>query len=338
MGWGEDSLMPSSLPTDTIDRKVRDFGIGTYDSSPGGESEYNPEGDPEAKKSLPGVPCPKEEDDKIVGDAYAPTSDVRNIGSAELPGDFDIPPRGKKPVQDTVQAPIESVAVAELPSDKDNPPARADYYDRTKVGDTMLPGTAKNENSLDKFLGSLGNWWSGFELDDVAQPTSFPNMDRPSEEADKYVNVPMGTASAKPRDRAMMRQATNLDLVGTLTSDFLKKNGKKGLTRRHVMAFLREGGYHQYLASDIVRCLQQRHDVHVADVLDQFPVATGKVASENAKLSTSLRVAALSRLVDIESSVASLATCDRDAAKALRGCSDDIMKLVAELVRGLEDG
>lgn len=326
--------MPSQLPTtDTVSRKVRDFGIGTYDSSPSGESEYNPEGDPEAKKSLPGFPCGKEEGDEIIGDGYAPTSDTKKLGSATLPGDYDIPPRqNRKPEDSIIQTPIESVAQSELPSDKENPPAHSDHYDRTKVGDTQLPGTAKNEQSLDKFLGSLGNWWSGWELDDVATPMSFPATDRPPEETDKFLNVPTGTASTRRRSNAMQRQATNLDLVGTLASDFLKKSGKQGLTRRHVMAFLREGGYHQYLASDIIRCLQQRHDVFIADVLDQFPVSTGKVASMNAMTTTARG------LVEIRGRMASLVSPDPDASSVLKKCGDDMMKIVAELVRGLEDG
>ena len=317
--------MPSQLPTtETMSRKVKDFGIGTYDSSPCGESEYNLEGDPEAKKSLPGFPDPRDEGDEIVGDAYAPKSDVKKMGAAELPGDLDRPPRqNRRPEDSTIQDIVPSVANSELPSDKDNPPARSDYYDKTKVGETALPGVAKNDQSLDKFLGSLGNWWSGLEFDDVAQPTSFPSVDRPPEETDKYTSVPIGTA-------AMKRQATNLELVGTLTSDFLKKNGKEGLTRRHVMAFLQKEGYHQYLASDIIRCLQQRHNVHVADVLDQFPVA--KVASIGAKTEVARR------LVDIRSQIASVAALDSGTSDVLKKCGDDIMNDVVELVRGLEDG
>jgi len=327
--------MPSQLPTsDSVNRKVRDFGIGTYDSSPGGESEYNPEGDPEAKKSLPGIPCGHKDGDEVIGDGYAPTSDIRKMGAASLPGDLDRPPRQRKrPEESTIQTPLSSAASAELPSDKDNPPARADHYDKTKIGDTMLPGTAKNENSFDKFLGSLGNWWSGWGLDDVSVPMSFPATDRPPEETDKFLNVPTGTASER---NAMQRKATNLDLVGTLTSDFLKKNGKKGLTRRHVMAFLREGGFHQYLASDIIRCLQQRHDVHVADVLDQFPVASDRVASQASDID--LRTSAARHLVGIRGSVASLISPDAGASKKLKQCGDEITGLVAELVRGLEDG
>ena len=128
----------------------------------------------------------------------------------------------------------------------------------------------------------------------------------------------------------MERLATNLDLVGTLTSDFLKKNGKKGLTRRHVMAFLQESGYHQYLASDIVRCLQQRHNVNIVDVLDQFPLSDKKAA-------VGLHSAAVAELTKIRRSMASLPAFSPEANRSIRKCGDSIMESVAELVRGLRN-
>jgi hypothetical protein len=106
----------------------------------------------------------------------------------------------------------------------------------------------------------------------------------------------------------MQKLATNLDLVGTLAADFLKKRDKKGITRRHVMSFLQEAGYHQYLASDVIRCLQQRHNVHVADVLDQFPVATSKVAAS---------VSAARELVNLAGRMASAKSENRFAAAVL---------------------
>lgn len=326
--------MPSQMPTtDTINRTVKDFGIGTYDSPV--QSEYNDEGEFETTgESLPIKRDPRNDGDEIVGDSYCPTSEVTKTGAAELPGDFDrAPRRTKKPEDSTIQTPVESVAQSQLPNDKNNPPARSDYYDRTKIGDTMLPGTPKNDQSLDMFLGALGNWFSGWTDSDVAQPLSFPTMDSPAEETDKYTSVPMGTASVrKTRSFTMKRQATNLDLVGTLASDFLKKNGKKGMTRRHVMAFLRDGGFHQYLASDVVRCLEQRHGVYIADVLDQFPASTKKVASVDVK------TAAARHLVEIGKGVALLSSSDPHASNVLKKCGDDIMRNVVELVRGLEDG
>ncbi len=324
--------MPSQLPTtDTMGRKVKDFGVGTYDSPV--QSEYNAEGDFETVgESLPIKRDPRDDGDEIIGDAYAPTSDISKTGAAELPGDLGRSPKQrKKPEDSVILAPIESVAQSDLPNDRNNPPARSDYYDRTKIGDTMLPGPSNNDQSLERFLGSLGNWWSGWTENDMAQPTSFPGVDSSPEETDKYTSVPMGIAGRKLGNRAMERQATNLELVGTLTSDFLKKNGKKGLTRRHVMAFLQTGGYHQYLASDIIRCLQQRHNIHVADVLDQFPISTKKTAS------TSEKTAAIRHLVDIGSAIASVKTSSPVAFEVLKRCGNSIVENVAELVRGLED-
>jgi hypothetical protein len=313
--------------TDTIGRKVKDFGIGTYDSSV--QPEYGTEGDFETMgESLPVKRDLRDDGDEIIGDAYAPTSNMDRVGVAELPGDLGRPPKQRKKPEDSI---IDSVAQSELPNDRNNPPARSDYYDRTKIGDTMLPGPSNNDQSLDRFLGSFGNWWSGWTENDMAQPTSFPGVDSPPEETDKYTSVPMGVAGQKLGNYAMERQATNLELVGTLTTDFLKKNGKKGLTRRHVMAFLQEGGYHQYLASDVIRCLQQRHNVHVADVLDQFPISTKKIASTNKK------TYAIRNLVDIGSAMASINTTNRVAFEALKKCGNNIVEDVVELVRGLED-
>lgn len=326
--------MPSQLPTtDSTSRKVKDFGVGTYDSPI--QSEYNEEGDFEFHgESLPTRRDPRDlKGDDLIGGPDVPVSEVGKLGSSDLPGDLDRPPRQKKKPEDsTITSPIESVAQSALPTDKNNPPARSDYYDKTKIGDTMLPGSINNDQSLDRFLESLGNWWSGWTETDVAQPMSFPKVDRPPEETDKYTSVPMGTASTG--NHVMNRQATNLDLVGTLTSEFLKKHGKKGLTRRHVMAFLRVGGYHQYLASDIVRCLQQRHNIHVADVLDQFPISD--VKSKTA--SVGMKADIVKNLVEIRKGIASIDSDDRHASESLKTCGDNIMKIVAEMVRGLEDG
>jgi len=344
--------MPSQLPTtDALSRQVNTFGVGTYDKAP--ESEFRDEGDFEARgESLPFTQDDRGDDSgensaetnfdaPYMGDQYSPVSDKGRTSSAVLPGDLDRPARSKRrPEKSIIQPVVQSVAESQLPDDKLNPPARSDYYDKTKVGESRLPGAARNDQSLDRFLGALGNMWSGDEYDDVAQPVSFPGTDRPPEEADKYTSVPTGASKRSAghgrlmkmerlEGKAMERLATNLDLVGTLASDFLKKNSKQGLTRRHVMAFLREGGYHQYLASDIIRCLQQRHDVHVADVLDQFPVSTAKVAS---------RAAAIREIIDIRGRLAAVKSLDPAAARTLKRCGDDMIDAVAKLVRGLQDG
>jgi hypothetical protein len=330
--------MPSQLPTtDTLNRKVNTFGYGTYDGAI--ESEYKDEGDFEARgESLPSQKEYKsrmhDPDAPDRGDVYSPVSDAGRCSSSALPGDSDRPVRYKKKPEDSIIQPvIKSVAEAKLPYDESNPPARSDYYDKTKIGETALPGPSKNEETLDKLIGAYGNAWSNWELDDVAQPMSFPVMDNSLEEIDKYTSVPIG-ASARERFTArglnMKKTATNLELIGTLTSDFLKKVGKSGVTRRHVMAFLQENGYHQYLASDIIRCLQHRHGVHVADVLDQFPVST-KTAS------TDFHTLSLEKLTQIRKQIASIMTSSQSAHDVLKKCGDRVDSVV-EMVRGLQDG
>jgi hypothetical protein len=307
--------MPAQLPTtDTLNRQVNTFGIGTYDQSPGGDARE--EGDSEVRgESLPATKNfvdGKSADSPDDGSQYSPLSEFGRNGSAGLPGDLDRPSQSRRrPESSVIQPVVQSVAESALPSDENNPPARADYYDKTKVGETRLPGQPKNDQTLERFLGAFGNMWSGWECDDVAQPTSFPGNDRPPEEADKYVSVPVGSSrrAGRPEESGIMQKlATNLDLVGTLAADFLKKRDKKGITRRHVMSFLQEAGYHQYLASDVIRCLQQRHNVHVADVLDQFPVATSKVAAS---------VSAARELVNLAGRMASAKSENRFAAAVL---------------------
>jgi len=234
--------------------------------------------------------------------------------SGDLPGDLDRPPRSRRPADDTKND-VLPTATSKLPTDEDNPAARSDYYDRMqtgqidgralsdiwpdedsgawateKTGDTELPGVTKNENSMDDFLGALGNFWSGFEVEDVSGPQGFPATDfAENVDYDRSDNQDGGRLMASRLSgmrNDMNRQATDLNLVGDLTSEFLKKNGKKGLTRRHVMAFLQDGGHPQFLASDIIRCLKHRHKVVVADVLDQFPVA--KEASVSFKTAASM--------------------------------------------------
>lgn len=228
----------------------------------------------------------------------------RRRGFGALPGDSDRPLQSRRPEDDTM-VDVLPTASSGLPSDSDNPSARADYYDRMQTGqietrvpddvwadedsgayavesdgNSSLPGVSKNEFTMDDFLGALGNSWSGYETEDVSGPQGFPSTDFSE-------NVDFDRSDLRDGGRLMAfqssgmdsdmeghsyRRATNLELVGELASGFLKKNGKKDLTRRHVMAFLQESGHPQYLASDVIRCLKHRHKVVVADVLDQFPV------------------------------------------------------------------
>ena len=150
-----------------------------------------------------------------------------------------------------------------------------------KEADTELPGPYKNEEILEDWLQSLGNYWSGTEIEDISDPYGFPapkfneniEFDR-SDNQDGGTIVPLGDPKMFASGRTSMttRQATNIHQVVALTKDFLKEAGKEDLTKRHVLAFLQQKGLPQYLSSDIIRCLKLSHDIHVKDVLDEFPV------------------------------------------------------------------
>jgi hypothetical protein len=219
--------------------------------------------------------------------------------SASLPGDVNIPPTKRRPEDDTKTNPVPSVAKSGLPTDENNVSARSDYYDDMKIGksrsksfdDTWpdedtgayasesLPNQPSQDAMMDDWLGALGNFWSGFIIEDQAVPTGFPTEDF-KENADfkKTNELDHGgrtmASSGIIRRRNMYRMAIDLNLVGELTSAFIKKCGKVDITRRCITAFLQEEGFgdRQYLASDVIRCLKHRHKVTVADVLDQFPI------------------------------------------------------------------
>lgn len=422
--------MPAKLPTeDTTDKQVRNFGIGTYDSPSDSECNESEEADVQ-REAIPPVVKSRVtpiDGELIMSPDYAPSALSPRQGSGALPGDNDRPIRGRRPEQSVIDTVVPSVAEAKLPHDEKNPPARSDYYDKTKVGETMLPGERKNEKSLDNFLGSLGNWWSGWEVEDSAQPlygeardvrqdtepdaldggtfkmsvktsSHSPPTKRQIESWDPYEtgyslaghmaraweldggedgprvqeqkekeqsirraydkydpekgeivwntyahelkqfmteaalkkhnlqrskNWPKGNLTRGLEASMNTRKATNLELVGTLTTDFIKKYGKKDITRRHVMAFLKESGYHQYLASDVVRCLKLRHDVHMADVLDQFPTSTKKTASVNIA----------SGLTNIRYRLMRIGTSDSNVAVVLRNHIDALSEAIHAVER-----
>ena len=218
-----------------------------------------------------------------------------------LPGDEDVDDTTHRhPNMDTIDQVLPTVAISELPDDHDNPSARSDYYDHMTTGmkgalsdiwadedtgayagekepGTELPGVVKNETSMDDFLGALGNAWSGYETEDLSGPQGFPTEDFAE-------NIDYDRSDNQDGGRIMTsnlngRRATNLELVGDLTTKFIKEFGKKDLTRRHVISFLQKSGHHYYLASDIIRCLKLRHSVFIKDVMDEFPLA--KTASMN---------------------------------------------------------
>jgi hypothetical protein len=122
----------------------------------------------------------------------------------------------------------------------------------------------------------------------------------------------------------MSRTATDLQLVGDLSKEFMKDFGKKDLVRRHVMAFLQDKGLPQYLASDIIRCLKHRHSIVIADVLDQFPVKTASQGSPIHSF-TKMRDHFIQKEIDHIS--------QPEVASKFRRCAADLAHVIAGLER-----
>jgi hypothetical protein len=116
--------------------------------------------------------------------------------SCLLPGDQDAETTHRHPKTDNIDSVIPTVAeTAELPDDHENPSSRSDYYDHMKMGysgdewadedsgsysseeSDSLPGVTKNEVTMDNFLNSLGNFWSGHETEDISGPSGHPSED-----------------------------------------------------------------------------------------------------------------------------------------------------------------
>lgn len=355
--------MSSSLPfEDALQKVVQQFGLGPYDSSE--EDEHGEDSNKrEPKKSLPdggGGSVLLAEPEVMQSYPSTPTTfaSVRlpqfryYAAAAIVPGDADRPSPGHSGEDDTLAPGVPSVSNSQLPNDGDNPSARSDYSDRMRQGldrapdpdgaaiwadedagayageKKSLPDEAKNEVSRDNSLGALGNAWSGYVLNEEAGPQAFPSTDyledsnypRSDRDDGGYVMASQG------------RVATNIGLVQELTDAFIKACGKKDLTRRHVMAFLKSVGKSQYFASDVIRCLKLSHKVYVKDVLDEFPVA--KTASSHTPASPTL---ATTRGTLIELEIAHMA--DPDTAKELRRCAASLSDVIALVERsGVSNG
>lgn len=234
-----------------------------------------------------------------------------------------------------------------LPSDANNPAARSDYYDRLQTGKSVedvwpdedagvyaqdgsssLPGVPPNDLSMDDFLGALGNAWSGYVVEDQWNPAGHPTPDLREPPEHKVISggntkfLVTGTdKNMSDRPMSMLRRvATNIHEVGELASSFLKEYGKKDLTRRHVMAFLQDHGHHAYLASDVIRCLKLRHQVTIADVLDQFPIRKAALDQRVGVAAARDRIIGLQAENVLYPEVAyALGRCAADLAHALAG-------------------
>lgn len=346
--------MPSILPNEpALTKAVKDFGIGTYDSQR--DSQLHGEDDEEGNsgKSLPdnGGPLDPFGPDRSLGYPQEYTSQNKHA-FAELPGDLNRPPTRRRPEDDTKTSPVPSVAKSGLPTDEENVSARSDYYDDMKIGkgknkqdvnydsypselwpdenigayaSDSLPSQSSLDATTDNWLGALGNFWSGFIVEDQAVPEGFPSENFKENAEYTKTNEPghggRTMAFGIMKERNMRRTATDLELVGELTSAFLKKCGKTNITRRCITAFLQETGYgdRQYLASDMVRCLKYRHKVTIVDALDQFPIA--KQASNFNLSGIRAQLLKISYEHDYES----------DEAIALRRCASQISLAMKKL-------
>lgn len=315
--------MASSLPSESAsDKSVQTFGLGTYDdfSFPYEKGENSNE--KSTKRTTPdgggsGAPddgSPDNPDNRLLG--YPQT-----FATAELPGDFDKPPSGALRQRDVIVNRVPSVSQTALPSGGARPVV--DYADRMTIsynGDEWadedsgayasesLPSPGDGTMSRENSLGALGNAWSGYNVQDQAVPSGFPSEDYLTD----YTKFNHMNAS----ELKMRKTATNVTLVRSITSGFLKEFGKKNLTRRHVMAFLQKTGSHQYLASDVIRCLLLDHNIYVKDVLDEFPVH--KAASSGHNIAS--LISARGHLIDLEIkniSNPSVSSIYRHAAAAL---------------------
>lgn len=265
-----------------------------------------------------------------------------------LPGDADRPPQGRNKGRpdETVDSVVHSESNSQLPNDAGNPSARSDYYDGKRQGlerapdpkssqiwadedsgayageKKSLPQEPKLETETDNYLGALGNAWSGRVVDDQSGATGYPTQDY-----SENVDFPRSDLDGGGKIMASgQRIATNIGTVEELTAALIKRYGKKDLTRRHVMAFLKEVGKSQYFASDVIRCLKLSHKVYVKDVLDEFPVL--KTASSLPSIASTR-----SKLVDLEI----LHMSEPETAGVLRRCAASLTDVIAKVERMAAD-
>ena len=272
--------MSSGLPSEnSLDKTVETFGLGTYDYPQSGLSHGEDSNTKKSERSLP--------DDGGSLDPFGPDrllSYPDFVATSMMPGHLMAGPRQKTPAPSHYDSVVHSVSHSELPNE--DPVPRASYYDKMTVGQSVddmfakedagvyaaeseeseesLPSLPDNYAKFDNSLNSLGNYWSGYSYEDQAVSAGFPSTE--------FENEQRWTKTNASQRYNMNKIATNIPLVRDLTKSFLKEYGKKDLTRRHVMSFLQRVGSYQFLASDIIRCLRQDHDIQVRDVLDEFPV------------------------------------------------------------------
>lgn len=331
------SKMASSLPKGDDDKPTVDtFGIGMYDDSDYSGSSSKEHKNVENKKTVPdgGGPLDPFGPDRLLG--YPSSS---SFSSSSLPGDYTRPPSSRRPEDSTLQSVVHSVSQSKLPQDENNPASRSSYFDHTVVGkmsddlwssgdagaygafaqEESLPSPASNFSDVENFLNAIGNYWSGRVVEDQSVPYGHPSVDRKETSSYPEYQGPNGgtiMASDSPKSRV----ATNFELVGDLSKQFISEYGKKNLTRRHVIAFLSNAKQHQYLASDIIRCLKLRHGVFIKDVLTEFPVY--EVDAKDLKRLSSIR----DKINDVE-----VIHSDPKVSKILKRCASELSTSIALL-------
>ncbi len=314
-------MMPSGLPTESaLTKTVQTFGLGAYDFPQYGLEAGEDSNKRKSERALPDAGGPQDpfgpdrllsypdtvlaatvrfnDEDGVSVDYESPVS------TAELPGDYSRPPTSAKHPE-TIRDPIMSVAESQLPSG--GKAVRTDYYDRMTTAfsvdnywnsdDTSvyagekhsLPGSEDNDAQISNGLNGIGNSWSNYIVEDQNVPYGHP-----SDTFDQGRNYQKTNAS----ERRMNKVAVNVPQVRDFVKGLLSQYGKKDLTRRHIMAFLAKHNAPQYLASDVVRCLDIDHGIVVRDVLDEFP-AKVKTASNPRLSSTSLNQVR-NTLIDLE--------------------------------------
>jgi len=269
----------SNLPTDSAsDKAVDSFGLGMYDESVSKQGKGEDSNSPsQTGKSLP--------DGGGSLDPYGPDrlmSYPDNLmASARLPGDSDRLPRNYR--NDTIMNVVPSVALSQLPTGTDGPSARSDYYDRMTTGliSDIWPSEDKgvyaqekesdpdsdykvsdNDVTTKNNLQSLGNYWSGYNIEAQDVPYGFPSEDYSLDNSPSLTGGKMASTQ---------RIASNPEKVRGLTAGLFKELGKKDLTKRHVLAYLKKLGEPQYLSSELILCAHDDHGVYIKDVLDEFP-------------------------------------------------------------------
>lgn len=271
--------MPSSVPFESAaDKSVNTFGIGTYDSPIMDSGDQGESNEKFTKKSLPNNGAP---DAVGIGNegyfnqtAISSDYSVFMDGDVDmLPGDYDSTSAGSSKAESHYDSVVHSVADSKLPHGKE-PPAVMGYRDPSIMVSYDKFGEHGGDVFAEESLPDVEhNYAESDRLDTVSNPYSGMMVSDESDSID--LNLEGNTVGGQGSMLlSAVRVSTNLELVRDVATDFIKKNGKKGMTKRNVISFLRSVGSYSFLSSDVIRCLNQEHGMDVKDTLDNFPLRT----------------------------------------------------------------